>query len=197
MFPLNQTQKKLFVVYGLVATCILGGIAYNHFTKIQDKPSACSDGTACTVEETEDGTSAMLSLSVEECLQHFQAGDKGVYYFGFTDCPWCQEVRPILEEMAKTSSVPVYYIQTRDDNHVLQYTDQQKQELQTYIGEYMEDNEEGIRTLYVPLVVKMQGGIIEDGHCGTVDSHDAHERTMTEEESAQVRDIYNRIFDFS
>lgn len=46
----------------------------------------------------------------------------------------------------------------------------------------MSNNDEGILTLYVPLVLVVKNGKAIDGHEGTLESHDATERKMTDDE---------------
>ena len=50
-------------------------------------------------------------------------------------------------------------------------------------------------TLYVPVVVSIKDGNTIDGHVGTVDGHDAHERVMTEEEVEKLTAIYSEMLE--
>ena len=54
----------------------------------------------------------------------------------------------------------------------------------------MSSNDEGILTLYVPLVLVVKDGKVIDGHEGTLDSHDATERKMTDDEKKELTQIY-------
>ena len=58
----------------------------------------------------------------------------------------------------------------------------------------MNQDEEGKYQLYVPFVVFVKNGKIMNAHIGTVDGHDAHERTMTEDEQKELTKIYDEMF---
>ena len=57
----------------------------------------------------------------------------------------------------------------------------------------MSSNDEGILTLYVPLVLVVKDGKVIDGHEGTLDSHDATERKMTDDEKKELTQIYIKL----
>ena len=57
----------------------------------------------------------------------------------------------------------------------------------------MSSNDEGILTLYVPLVLVVKDGKVIDGHEGTLDSHDATERKMTDNEKKELTQIYIKL----
>ena len=41
--------------------------------------------------------------------------ESGIVYFGFSDCPWCQEALPILKQVLEEQKLNCYYVQTRDE----------------------------------------------------------------------------------
>lgn len=135
----------------------------------------------------------MQPLFFEEALSFFKEKKSGLLYFGFENCPWCQEALPILREEAKRQNVSIHSILTRDENNELLYTEEQKQEIIPYLQDYMSKNEEGELTLYVPLVVVVKDGKAIEGHVGTVDDHDAHARKMTEEEKQELQKKYEDL----
>jgi predicted bacteriocin transport accessory protein len=151
--------------------------------------NACSETSACDSYET--AVTEMTEMSFQDAIDFFKEGKSGVLYFGFPDCPWCQEAIPVLEEAAQGKEI--YYVRTRDDDRELLYTQEQKEEIIPYIQDYMSDNDEGVLTLYVPLVVNVQEGKAVAGHVGTVDDHDATEREMTEAEKKELFNIYESL----
>ena len=50
----------------------------------------------------------------------------------------------------------------------------------------MSNNDEGVLTLYVPLVLVVKDGKVVDGHEGTLESHDATEKKMTDDRKKRV-----------
>lgn len=173
----------------IVLSCLL--LAGCTASSVQDEntstPSACSEeGFGCTAE-TKPSTADFTAVSFDDAIAMFENGESGILYFGFPDCPWCKEIVPILAKEAKEQNTDVYYVQTRDDEHNLLYTDEQKEKIIPYLQDYMSENEDGVLTLYVPLVAAVKDGKAVAGHVGTVDGHDAHEREMTEEETEQAK----------
>lgn len=161
--------------------------------------SLCSDAaSACEPQETdgqETDTSWMQAITMEQAIDLFEQQGSGIVYFGFPACPWCQEAVPVLQEEAEAAGVDVFYVQTRDENKELLYTPEQKEAFTPWLKDYMSDNDEGVLTLFVPVVINVQNGSIVDGHVGTLDEHDATERKMSEEEVGQLHEIYKNLLE--
>lgn len=213
MRPFAKKLSVLFSIFSLsVMTGMITGCSSGTDTSsdtgdgtVQTSESASSsvssceddaDSSACDAYEVAAETSNNFTkISFDEAIEFFEDGKTGILYFGFPLCPWCQEVVPILEEESKDEDIEVYYIQTRDDEKNRLYTDEQKEEIIPYIGEYMSENEDGELTLYVPLVVSVIDGKAVMAHQGTVDGHDAKEREMTDEEKAEVEADLLAVFE--
>lgn len=133
------------------------------------------------------------SKTMDDAISLFENRESGVIYFGFENCPWCKEAKPILKEVAKKLGKKIYYVKTRDKDNERLYTDEQKEKIQPYIEEYMSENDEGVMTLYVPLVLVVKDGKVIAGHESTVEGHDAHERTMTKKEQKQLKKTYTKM----
>lgn len=158
-----------------------------------DTATACDGETACSVDESVDN--GFTEISMDDAIDYFVNKKSGVLYFGFETCPWCIEAVPILEQVANQQSVEINYIKTRDEDRNLLYTDEQKTKITEYISDYMSDNDEGVLTLFVPLVLVVKDGVVLDGHEGTVEGHDAKERTMTDEEKSELEQIYTELLE--
>lgn len=156
-----------------------------------DASSECSPGEEKSTAAS-DGENTFQDMTFEEAITFFEEGKSGLLYFGFPDCPWCQEVLPLLNEAAG-DKVTVYSIRTRDDNRQRLYTDEQKERIAPYIGDFFKENKDGEPTLYVPLVVAVENGTVAGGHQGTVDDHDAHERKMNAQEQEEVEKDLNTL----
>lgn len=156
-----------------------------------------ADETSCESFQAEQSIQALADdftpMTFDEAIAFFKEGESGLLYFGFPDCPWCQEVLPLLSASAADHEVEVHYVRTRDKNKDLLYTPEQKEQIIPYLQDYMSDNDKGELTLFVPLIVEVKDGKVVDGHQGTVDGHDAHERKMTDEERQEVSSIVDSI----
>lgn len=155
-----------------------------------------SDVGGCPLGEASSeaaDTSWMKRLSMQEAIAMVQEEQDSVIYFGYPDCPWCQEILPLLQEVATASQKDVYYVQTRDEAKELLYTNEEKEQFIPYLRAYMKQDDEGVYQLYVPLVIRIQDGKVSGGHLGSVDGHDAHERKMTDREKEEVKSIYQEL----
>ena len=98
-----------------------------------------------------------------------------------------------MKKVAQENGIDIQYVKVRDEEKNRLYTDEQKTQIQPYIQDYMSNNDEGVLTLYVPLVLVVKNGKIIDGHEGTLDSHDATERKMTDQEKEDLTQIYTKL----
>ena len=64
----------------------------------------------------------------------------------------------------------------------------------SYTKQFMEKDDDGEYQLYVPFVVVVKDGKAVSGHIGTVDGHDAHERSMTDKEKQELKKLYEDMF---
>lgn len=165
----------------------------NNSAPATKEPDACEgEGFGCTVD-IKPAESSFHEISFDDAIALFENGQSGLLYFGFTGCPWCREVVPLLAEEARNAGVEVQFVRTRDDERNRLYTDEQKEKILPYLQEYMSENKDGEMTLYVPLVVAVDQGKAVAGHVGTVDGHDAKEREMTEQEKEEADRMIKEI----
>lgn len=209
-----MNQRKFFshiFVGGCALSLILCGCTQSNLTSSQISENdstqsgqvfACEVTTSCA-NQSESGDLSQLDAALatftpmdfESAISFFQEGKSGVLYFGFYDCPWCQDVVPILSDVAAKNGGEVFYVQTRDAQRQRLYTDEQKERIVPYLGNYMSENNEGVLTLYVPLIVRVQDGKVTMAHQGTVDGHQAGEREMSEEERLIVNRAIQNMFE--
>lgn len=192
---MNKKKSVIFTLtVGILILCLAGWIWVQQ-TSSSSRIYGCDAANTCdkqtTSQENEDWS---VSLHMEQALQYLKEQKEGVYYFGYDDCPWCQDAEPVLKKVAQTHHQKVYAIKIRDEDHKLLYDEAQKKEIISYFGKYMQKNEEGELTLYVPMVVQMKEGQVQNIHIGTLDSYDPKQREMTESEVQKLQDIYEEFF---
>ncbi|MBP3870545.1 MAG: thioredoxin family protein [Faecalicoccus sp.] len=163
-----------------------------------ESTSGCpEEEPGCIAADDTSGEHQFNEISFDDAIVFFTEKKSGVLYFAFTACPWCQDALPVLTRAIEETGVNVNYIKTRDDteDHNRLYTDEQKELIQPYIEKYMSENDEGIMTLYVPLVLIVKDGVVIDGHVGTFDEHDATERDLTTDEELELEKIYTEMLE--
>ena len=166
----------------------------------QTKSTTSTSKKACDVtseeekcNEKENTKISFNEISFDEAIQYFTQEKSGVLYFGYSSCPWCKEAKPILKKVAQENGIDIQYVKVRDDKKNRLYSEDQKAIIEPYIQDYMSNNDEGVLTLYVPLVLLVKDGKVIDGHEGTLDSHDATERKMTDDEKNELTKIYTKL----
>ncbi len=177
----------------MIALLCIGMFSTNSIT-YANETNACDPTETC--ESTEESSQEdFQEISMDEALCFFSEKKDGILYFGYEQCPYCQQAKPILAKVAKKEKKTVYYIKVRDDQKNLLYTDQQREQLSQFIGKYMEENEDEDNKLwlYVPLVLSVKNGEAIKGHEGTVKNHDASKRKMTKKEKKKLKKIYKNI----
>lgn len=178
----------------IIITFLCVGILSSHSIVYANETNACDPTETCESSE-QSSNEDFNEISMDEALSFFSEKRDGILYFGYEQCPYCQQAKPLLAKVAKKEKKTVYYIKVRDDQKNLLYTDQQREQLSQFIGKYMEENEdeENKLWLYVPLVLSVKNGKAIKGHEGTVKNHDASKRKMTKKEKKKLKRIYKSI----
>lgn len=122
-----------------------------------------------------------------------------VLYYGFSTCPWCIEVLPILNDVAKKNGMAVEYVNVRpggtDSTFDIRVdTNPDYVKLVELTNDYLTVNDEGVKRLFVPFVFFIKDGEIVASHQDTFPEHNAHERKMTADEVNRLTAIYDDGF---
>ena len=188
-------KKIVVLLVGLLCACSNTNsedIANNDIEYCGVGEDACEE--EFNYDDFMTGENVFNPISFEEAINLFENKESGIMYFGYSNCPWCIEAVPIMNEVAQNLGKEIYYVATRDSDRNQLYTEEESEKILSYIGEYEDRDEEGNLHIYVPLVVVFEDGVCVSGNLGTVDSHDAHERKMIEEEIDQLTSIYQEMF---
>lgn len=177
---------KFFTILlvSLLAVGSLAGCQLNDDTPTGDKDKELLSADMTDYELGKTGH-AYVEVRVTELLESLKnpEGERRVYYMGFVGCPWCMEIVPVLNEVALAEEVTVYYVNTRG---VTEEEDAALEEVKALLAPYLAVDADGNPILYVPDVLVVEKGQVLSNHIGTVDSHNAHEREMTEDELAAL-----------
>lgn len=157
----------------------------------------CTNKTAdmSDYEGFEDKNHVYQESEMLEVAEKIDKGETFVVYFGFSKCPWCIEVVPFLNEVAKENKASVLYVNTRKNSKWKSNIDIDNYELFVEkFGDYVPLDDDGIKHLYTPHVFFIKDGKVTYEHAYTVEGHDAHERKMTDEEVSEVKAYYQEGF---
>ncbi len=131
-------------------------------------------------------------ITMHESLRLFDEGGSALVYFGYTHCPWCIEAVPIMNEAAKASDLPIYYVDATDKSG---QEEGDLDKIKEHTAQYLSKDSEGELKFYVPVVFVIRNGETVDAHISTLGSHDAYSRDLTESEKKEVYEIYMKMFE--
>lgn len=200
-------KKKIVIVISLLVVIIVGVVLFfvfnnNKYTKDEVKFSS--------EYKLDNKDNNVKYLSVNEVIKKLQKGSS-IIYFGFPECPWCQNLVPVLISVNNEykDNTLYYYnaLDIRDQKHLdddgnivvdKEGTKEYKkivEILYDYLGSYEGLNDESIKRLYFPTVVFVSDGKIVDVHIGTVDSQTNPKKKLTSSEKDELTEILERKFD--
>ena len=129
------------------------------------------------------------TVDYDKMLTTFKDGS-GVLILSFTNCPYCQGVMSVANEVATSLALDnVYYF----DVTKLETTEQREQ-LNTLLDEQLAIEEEEI-VIYVPDIYVFKDGEVLGHHLGAVSSYDPYEaKELTKEQTEELTAIYTDLF---
>lgn len=167
-----------------------------------DVTSKCEEGEKADMsayKDFMDSDHVFRSITMQEGNELLESDKTFVLYYGFSTCPWCIELLPILNDVAKENGYAVHYVNVRPEGTDSSFdirvdTNPDYVKLTEIVSDYLPVNDEGVKRLSVPFVFFVKDGKIVDTHIGTLDTHDAKERKMTDEEKAELTQIIQDDF---
>ena len=111
----------------------------------------------------------------------------GIIYFGMPTCPWCRNIVPILLNISKQYGMYINYLNPGELNSD-QISDYVK--IKEILNPYLEYNDEGVKTLYLPDVYFVKDGKIVGHHLGSASSQSDPYAKLTEEQTNELINIY-------
>lgn len=164
-------MKINYVVRFLLIILILFGLTLFAHHKINDSPY---DETA----------KEFIKIETQVVIQKIQKRKSGLYYFGFSSCPWCQDLLPLLRQELKASSSKAYLVNTKSDD----FTQDARNSITEIYKNYLGGNK-----LYVPFLIAINSKGDIKVHMGTVEGHDAHHEEMTEYQLNKLKNILHNL----
>lgn len=158
-----MNKKSLIILLAVIGVMLVGAGWYVLANQQNSSETEQSEAVATDAgrfkeqyPEVADDNRYVYATS-EQVLEVFERGD-GLIFLGFPECPWCQQLAPLVDEAAKAEDLEqIYYLdirQARVDN------DETYQQLIDNLEEYLPKDEEGNPRISVPdVTVVLQGKI--------------------------------------
>lgn len=104
-----------------------------------------------------DAKNPFVYASSEDVISLFDSGT-GLVYLGFTECPWCQAIAPLMEEAAANEKLEqLQYLNIREAR---ESNDETYQQLVGKLSPYLDKDEDGSPRIYVPDVTALKDGMV-------------------------------------
>lgn len=202
-------MKKLSI---LLAVLLLAGctkpVSTTSTASSQETASEKSNQTGCAAfeecETNEDEAALYESLldaenspfekiTMEDLVSYFDNKESHIVFMGFRDCPWCQDLMPVLNDVAIEKNVKIEYVNVRPEN--TRESDLRNEDNPTYVRlqEILGDvSNDGSNKIYVPYVAVIRDGQVVDYMLDL--GYDAESRQITSEEIEEYRTKLNELF---
>ena len=180
-------KKVIFLSLTIIATILL---------------AACGDNMSSYGIR---GDHRFYDLTMHEALELLDDETfDGILYFGFPDCPWCEEAVPAIHEASQIVGVDIFYVSRCHRIRGKEGWEEADSQMAWWLNEQVElgwiyENEVAIRpNIFVPHVFHIRNGVVVDEHWGTFDGHvrleDGSLPELTDIEYTTLLETYIRIF---
>lgn len=217
-----MNKRSIFVVIALIIVLIITGCSYEKKDKIDDAlrfkeeyesiNGDVVEGTNYKVRElTIPEDNPIVYAEANDIISMMDNNETFVVYFGFSSCPWCRSVLPILLDVAEESNIEkIYYVDVKDIRDKLEINEDGevvtvKEGSEGYIGllnrlddvldDYtLEYNGKEVETdekrIYAPNIVSVVNGEAKELETGISDDQDNPYMELTED---MKKDTYNKF----
>lgn len=223
---MEKKNKIILLVTILLTLCVIGLVVYtvinnknkeasdavrfrNEYMELNDKVSASGIANV-NVAISESNT--VKYLTEKEVVELLEDGT-GIIYFGFSECPWCRNLVPILTDLAEEKNETIYYLNILDIRSTFEIKDGKINKIKDgskyyyEILELLEDELEDFyltdeagnkydteeKRLYAPTLVSVQDGEIKGLHVGTVDSQESPYEALTAKQVEELEKIITKL----
>ena len=177
----NQCMLLVAVIVGIIAIVICGWYIWSRsHVPPSLQPSDAARFKAAYSRVANDNR--FVFASPGEVLEKFESGS-GLIFLGFQQCPWCQQLAPLVDDAAKAEGLDkIYYLDIR---HARETNDDTYKKLVEKLKPHLRADENGQPRVYVPDVTALKDGRVVghflqettvDGEKATADTYWTEDR---------------------
>lgn len=137
-----------------------------------------------------DRNNKIKYITGKEILNKLDNEEPTIIYFGYPYCPWCRSVISNLVDIVTENKISNFYYV--DVNNVDAGT---ISKIKIRLDKYLDYNDEGVKTLYVPDVYFIENGDIKFHHVSNIESYKDPFTKMTDERIKELKSIYQSGID--
>ena len=159
----NDFVKKIIIIFGSICMCLLMCFFIQSINNCKCQYLNDFDNRADMrgYKLLKDKNHMYQANDLKSLILKIKEGFSGVIYFGFESCPFCNQVVPILNYIAKEYGQVITYVNIynyrfdKNGNKLNTFLDEYTS-IQLYLKDYLKED----KTLYVPCVVFVKKGEI-------------------------------------
>lgn len=184
-----MNKKNVLIIVGVLIVGVLIYVLF--FSNIFKKDSISFKNEYPKVSNN----NKFVYKKLNEVIDTLKTGT-AIIYFGFPECPWCQEYVKYLDEVANESDIKevIYFniLNDRKDNT------KEYQEVTKILNDYLVKDDNNNPRIFVPHVVAVRNGKIldNDNETATISGDGITPKDYwTEEKSAALKTVLKKMFD--
>ena len=184
-----MNKKNVLIIVGVLIVGVLIYVLF--FSNIFKKNSVSFKNEYPKVSDN----NKFVYKKLDEVIDTLKTGT-AIIYFGFPECPWCQEYVKYLDEVANESDIKevIYFniLNDRKDNT------KEYQEVTKILNDYLVKDDNNNPRIFVPHVVAVRNGKIldNDNETATISGDGITPKDYwTEEKSTALKTVLKKMFD--
>ena len=179
--------------------CLLSGCSAGSVSEVPEYSISYTEADMSGYRNMEGKDHMFREIRFETLIDLFRHQGSAVVWISRTNCPYCQNAVWILNDAAEDAGIPVYYINAdspMSQNGTMEENQRLYEELCGYIQEALRTDETGTLTMYVPLLMNIQSGILINYHVSLTDSFSLSDSdTLSEKETEELYNIYRSVLE--
>ena len=149
-------KKRIMILVSVIILFMIGVISLVLFLKKDKKTVSDMEKFSAEYHEVAKNN-VFVYRNIDEIINILEKGI-GIVYLGFPECKWCQRYTKYLNEVAMDMGISkIYYYNIREDRKL---NTENYQKIVSILENYLQNDEEGNKRIYVPSVIALKKGEI-------------------------------------
>lgn len=149
-------KKKIMILVSVIILFMIGVVSLVLFLKKDKKTVSDMEKFSAEYHEVAKNN-VFVYRNIDEIINILEKGT-GIVYLGFPECKWCQRYTKYLNEVAMDMGISkIYYYNIREDRKL---NTENYQKIVSILENYLQNDEEGNKRIYVPSVIALKKGEI-------------------------------------
>ena len=149
-------KKRIMILVSVIILFMIGVVSLVLFLKKDKKTVSDMEKFSAEYHEVAKNN-VFVYRNIDEIINILEKGT-GIVYLGFPECKWCQRYTKYLNEVAMDMGISkIYYYNIREDRKL---NTENYQQIVSILENYLQNDEEGNKRIYVPSVIALKKGEI-------------------------------------